>query len=268
VRTLAEGDRGTEVAIWQRVVGATQDGVFGTGTARKTRVWQEVHGLEPDGIVGPESWAAAEVRSTPVEARTDYSVRKGPPAKHYSRLNPKRDRVDFVVIHSAETPERPNTAQSLANYFANPRQMRDGKLVEVKASAHYSVDSRNVVQHVDETDAAWHVRTKGWNARSVGIELAGRASQTRSEWLDEYGMTMLPRAARLVATVCDRWNIPIEYLTGEQLSDGSRGVTGHADLTRQFGEDTHTDPGEGFPWPGFMAMVRAIAEGVRRGGRL
>ena len=263
--TLKEGSSGPYVAQWQRIVGATADGIFGTGTARKTRIWQAVHGLSDDGVVGPKTWAAAGVRVPPIEARTSYAIRKGPPAKHYKRANPPRDAVDFVVIHSAETPERPDTAVRLAAYFADPRQTRRGEVVEVKASAHYSVDSRNVVQHVAEVDVAWHVRTKGWNDRSVGVELAGRASQSRAEWLDAYGMTLLPRAARLVADVCKRWNIPPDYLSGEALSDGSRGITGHRDLTAAFGEDTHEDPGEGFPWPGFVAMVRAVIGGDEYG---
>ncbi len=257
--TLREGDAGPHVAAWQRIVGATADGKFGPGTARKTRVWQTVHGLDPDGVVGPKTWAAAGERvPRPMASRTDYTIRQGPVARHFKRADPPRHEIDFVVIHSAETPERPDTAQALANYFAEPLQRRRGKLVEVKASAHYSVDSSQVVRHVQEIDIAWHVRTKGWNARSLGVELAGRAGQTRAEWLDAYGMTLLPRAARLVATLCERWNIPPVYLTGDHLADGSRGVTGHADLTEQFGQDTHTDPGAGFPWPGFMAMVQAV----------
>jgi Transglycosylase-like domain/Putative peptidoglycan binding domain len=50
---LKRGDRGPAVAILQRRLGITADGVFGPITERAVKRYQRRHGLVPDGIVGP-----------------------------------------------------------------------------------------------------------------------------------------------------------------------------------------------------------------------
>lgn len=62
--TLRVGSRGADVQAWQRIVGATADGVFGAGTERLTKAWQAANGLTPDGVVGARSWGAAERKAT------------------------------------------------------------------------------------------------------------------------------------------------------------------------------------------------------------
>lgn len=56
-RTVRRGDRGADVKVVQKAVGATQDGIFGPGTEAMLRAFQRQHGLVPDGIVGPKTWA-------------------------------------------------------------------------------------------------------------------------------------------------------------------------------------------------------------------
>jgi hypothetical protein len=58
--TLRLGDRGDYVRAWQRIVGATPDGVFGPRTRMLTKDWQLAHRLTADGIVGPMTWRAAK----------------------------------------------------------------------------------------------------------------------------------------------------------------------------------------------------------------
>lgn len=53
----SRGSRGPHVVEWQRLIGATQDGIFGPNTDKKTRDFQRAHGLTVDGIVGPKTWA-------------------------------------------------------------------------------------------------------------------------------------------------------------------------------------------------------------------
>lgn len=58
--TVRRGDIGCScVAMVQRIVGATADGIFGPLTERKVKAWQAAHGLVADGIFGPKSWRAA-----------------------------------------------------------------------------------------------------------------------------------------------------------------------------------------------------------------
>lgn len=56
---IQQGSSGPDVALWQTIIGATPDGIFGSGTAAKTKAWQSAHGRGPDGIVGPLTWATA-----------------------------------------------------------------------------------------------------------------------------------------------------------------------------------------------------------------
>lgn len=56
--TITKGSIGKAVKIWQVIVGANPDGVFGPKTDTATRKFQRSHGLTVDGIVGPNSWRA------------------------------------------------------------------------------------------------------------------------------------------------------------------------------------------------------------------
>lgn len=50
---VKRGYRGPGVALIQRKVGATADGVFGPGTEKAVKRFQRRHGLVADGVVGP-----------------------------------------------------------------------------------------------------------------------------------------------------------------------------------------------------------------------
>lgn len=56
--TIKRGSRGNAIMVWQIIVEATPDGIFGSGTESATKNWQASHGLVADGIVGPKSWKA------------------------------------------------------------------------------------------------------------------------------------------------------------------------------------------------------------------
>ena len=63
--TIKKGSRGPTVAKWQRMIGVTADGNFGSGTDTATRKWQSDHNLTPDGVVGVQSWAEALKTTSP-----------------------------------------------------------------------------------------------------------------------------------------------------------------------------------------------------------
>lgn len=50
---IKRGSRGDEVKIIQRILGLTDDGIFGVNTEQAVKNWQSNSGLVPDGIVGP-----------------------------------------------------------------------------------------------------------------------------------------------------------------------------------------------------------------------
>lgn len=152
----------------------------------------------------------------------------------------------WVVLHTMETPEGDQIAENIASWFANP---------VAGTSAHYCVDPDSVVQCVDERACAWAAMQVG-NAYGIHIEMAGRAAQTAAEWADGPSQAILARTAALTADICRRHNIPARYLTDQQLADGERGITTHAQISRVFKQSDHTDPGEGFPTQQFLGLVQ------------
>jgi len=57
LRVLQFGSQGTPVRVVQTIVGATVDGVFGSGTKTAVMGFQGAVGLTRDGIVGEKTWA-------------------------------------------------------------------------------------------------------------------------------------------------------------------------------------------------------------------
>lgn len=163
------------------------------------------------------------------------------------------NRPRWVVIHDLEYPEGAGAAAWAANYFASG----------VPKSAHYTVDPSEIVQSVLESDGAWH--TPGFingievNRQSIGIEHAGYASQTRSQWLDRDSIVILDNSARLAADIARRNGIPIRWVSVDEIRAGMPGFAGHNDLTIATGVGDHVDPGPAFPRDWYLDRVRFYA---------
>lgn len=166
-------------------------------------------------------------------------------ARYYSPQTAKR-RIDFIVLHDMEMAERVTTAEACAAFFH--------KGPPSPASAHYCVDSDSIVQCVRENDIAYHAPP---NTHSLGIEHAGYARQTRAEWLDQYGQAMLTLSAKLTAELCQKYNLPVTFLSPADLKAGKRGITTHANVSQAWHQTTHTDPGPNFPIDWYLKQVRA-----------
>lgn len=163
----------------------------------------------------------------------------------------RSSKVRLLAIHTMEYPERPTGAEWCADYFAGPRAPM--------ASTHYCCDNDSVVQGVREADTAY--TTPGANHDGISIEHAGHASQKddATGWRDAYSTALLDRSARLAADICKRNSIPIRHLTDAQLRAGDAGIIGHDQATRVYRRSSHTDPGKGFPWDRYIALVQAYA---------
>ncbi|WP_433513853.1 peptidoglycan recognition protein family protein [Nonomuraea sp. CA-143628] len=162
------------------------------------------------------------------------------PNKHKGRITPIR----VIVVHTMETGESGNVAESVAAYFARP---------STNASAHLCVDNNSVVRCVSDSDTAW--AAPGCNSDALQIELAGRAGQNAAQWADEYSKNLLDLAARQVAAWCKTHSIPARRLTRAQLRAGQRGIVGHQDVSAVYKRSDHWDPGSNFPWTSFIAKV-------------
>ena len=160
--------------------------------------------------------------------------------------------IDVVVMHTMEIAERPDAAAICARWFATDAS---------QVSAHYCVDAGTVIQCVREHNIAWHAR--GGNTDSIGVELAGFASQTRRDWADAYSNALLRRASTLVGDICSRRTIPVRWLVADDLVAGRRGITGHVEVSRAFHRSDHWDPGPGFPIERFLDDVRKAQQRAR-----
>lgn len=51
--------------------------------------------------------------------------------------------------------------------------------------------------------------------------------------------------------------MPLVQLTARDLTQGKRGICGHAEVSRAFGQSDHGDPDIGgrFPWPRFLQLL-------------
>lgn len=168
-------------------------------------------------------------------------------AAHFTKGRTKGIRL--VVIHDMEAPETPDRAEGVQAWFAGP--------TSPQASAHLCVDNNSVVRCVHDADTAWHAPNA--NNDGIGIEHAGYAKQTTTDWLDAYGREMLDRSAAAVAVYCKTYGIPPVHLTVAQVADGkTKGICGHLDVTNAFhNTGGHTDPGGNFPWTYYISRVKA-----------
>lgn len=163
----------------------------------------------------------------------------------------------WVVLHCMEYPEKPDSAEWCARYFAG----LEGSAP--RASAHACVDSDSIVQCVPWEQIAWHA--PGANSLGIGIEHAGYGRQSLDEWRDTYGQRMLDLSAWLVAALCTRFRIPIDFVDAAELLAGASGITTHAECSKAWKKSTHTDPGKGFPIGDYLAAVRRYAPDATEG---
>lgn len=156
----------------------------------------------------------------------------------------------WIVIHDMEASETATRAENTAAYFANPS---DGRSV----SSHYCVDNNSVVQCVRLKDVAWTVGNRPGNNRGINWELSGFASQSRGQWLDDFGLSMFAQMAPIVRSDAEKYGIPLVKRTVAELKAWVPGVTSHNDLRIAFGTTTHTDPGTNFPWDKFLEIMNS-----------
>lgn len=175
------------------------------------------------------------------------------PSTHGHYIGRRGGEIRGIVIHTAESQELPIMAENLGSWLAgtNPPE---------RAGWHIAVDNNSCVQSVSFADAAWH--SGACDLYTIGIEHAGRASQSVAEWHDVYSTDMLNLSAKLVACLCKLYQIPIRRPSSEEIrtqhkKGGARGIWGHVDVTKSGLGGTHTDPGQNFPWDEYLARVRA-----------
>jgi N-acetyl-anhydromuramyl-L-alanine amidase AmpD len=167
--------------------------------------------------------------------------------------------IRLIVLHSAECAETPVAAENLASWGGT-----------AQGSWHYAVDNDSITRSVEDHHRAFHA--KQVNAYSLGVEQAGKASQTAEQWDDPYSRALLERTAHLLAWLCHRHVIPVEFVSAAEIAaqhphGGVWGITTHAECSRAFGvAGGHWDPGPNYPLQKVLTRVTEIHEffGVRK----
>jgi N-acetyl-anhydromuramyl-L-alanine amidase AmpD len=154
--------------------------------------------------------------------------------QNYADWNRDGGDIDMVVIHTME-----GSYSGSISWFQNS---------SASASAHYMVRSSDgeVTQMVWEEDTAWHAGHSATNGRSVGIELEGFVDAPELWYTDD----MYRSAAKLTRDIADRQGVPLDR----------QHIIGHVEVPgcpySGGGASCHTDPGPGWDWDHFMALVR------------
>ncbi len=173
------------------------------------------------------------------------SVTANIPARWYKAVGPNRAK-QLVVLHSAEIENKPSAARAVAQFFANLPPTN-------QASAHFEIDNDDVVRSVRDDDVAYGA--PGANHNGLQFEFSAYARYSRGEWEQPKMMAMLQRGAEAVREVCERYDIPKQFVDAEGLKRGESGITTHAEASKAWKKSDHWDPGPGFPVGTFMSML-------------
>lgn len=175
------------------------------------------------------------------------------------RRGKRRSPALWVVLHATHGAEHARAAEDGARELQLiPPKSQGGRL----RSAHAFIDSDSAVQCVPWECEAYHAGAHG-NQYGEGLELCGRADQTRAQWLDAQSLAMLRIAAHVVRWRCDAIGVPLIFRPAHELKAMIPGVTTHAEITKAFpGDTSHTDPGPGFPLVELLDAARALQSGA------
>lgn len=166
----------------------------------------------------------------------------------------RRAKVRLLVVHDMEMLQGPTTAESCARFFQN-----QSTVTQPKSSAHFCCDENSIVQSVRVGDTAWAAPNA--NANGVHFELAGKATESRIDWLSNSNDAMMNLASGQVALIYGLMRylgVPVELrrLSPQDILAGKAGLCGHIDITNAYNPGGHTDPGPNFPWDVFLDKVK------------
>lgn len=134
--------------------------------------------------------------------------------------------IRYIVIHDTE-----GSYAGAISWFRNPA---------ASVSAHYVIRSSDgdITQMVSEGNTGWHAGNWTYNQESIGIEHEGYYREP-ARWYTE---AMYAASARLVRHLCGKYGIPMDRAH----------IIAHSEVPGA----THVDPGPGWDWDHYMALVR------------
>nr|WP_238338382.1 peptidoglycan-binding protein [Pedococcus badiiscoriae] len=110
---LVAGATGPDVALAQKVIGTTPDGVFGPKTQAALVAWQRAHGLKVTGQLDPATWAAM-VALKLIPARSTSAPSTPSPTPSQPTTPAKPPTTPSPTPSQPTTPAKPPTTPSSA----------------------------------------------------------------------------------------------------------------------------------------------------------
>lgn len=236
--------------------------LMGYDDADGRAVWVADSGFAPHGywvsldqlasLIPPKGYAARPGLPSPTAAAPPVSRSTGQLLADVTMLTAAdsglRDprACQAIVIHTNQGPET-GSVDSLLAYCLDTSHQASYNLV---VGGNGRIGRSN-----DDNYAPWAAGPTA-NKRGLHVCALGYAEQSRTEWLDP--AALLDALARVIRDWSDRYGIPLEQVTAEDLRAGKRGVCGHVDTAEAWGETDHRDPGPDFPYDLVLARARAI----------
>lgn len=147
-----------------------------------------------------------------------------------------RPSTHFIVVHDAEA----DNIDGVGNYFRTSSPDAVGAHLGIGSALVFKPQVR---QWADLDALVYHAR--GANSESVGIELAGYASQPRSTWVRRRGQRRA--LAQTLARLCHAYGLGVPTHKG-----ADKNIKGHYEVP----EGGHFDPGPNFPWDLVMPLAQ------------
>lgn len=166
----------------------------------------------------------------------------------------KGNKIQILVLHTAENQELPGQAVHLGQWFSSSSSPQ--------ASAHEMIDNKQIVTSVDDVDTAWAVDDFPLNLCSKSYEMTGHASNTEADWADAYETAVIKLTEGEFKKDMKKYAIPAHHLTDAEIvaiHNGNKTIKGictHADISRALKiSGGHQDPGPHFPMASFIKDV-------------
>jgi MYXO-CTERM domain-containing protein len=217
--------------------------------------WQALYAdtlyrIVQDGFAAETAWGPYAVAPTLVDTSLFAPVFPPPPtdyagayqfisasSSNYSNYSRTGSDIRYVIVHTVQ-----GSYSGCISWFQNS---------SAQVSAHYVIRSSDgqITQMVWEEDVAWHAGNWDYNLASIGLEHEGYVDAPGTWYTD----AMYASSAALVADIVRRTSVS---------ADRSH-ILAHSEVPGA----THTDPGSGWDWDYYMALIQGggTSTGTMRG---
>lgn len=180
------------------------------------------------------------VNDGPADPESDYPEMNGPSNPNLSGDDPTesfasggQNAKQAIIVHTTEG----DTAEGAKSALRSSGN-----------SYHVLIDENGKEHRLVSDDAQASAAMGSGNRVGLHVALTGRVGQ---QWSDVMTSTLAARMSKWSSS----YGIPLTKLSPEELKSGKKGVAGHADVSKAWGETDHTDPGPSFDYEAVFAKA-------------